>query len=115
MRRVYRSWLPFAAAALAVLVMLPSLAGPTDAATSNWTAKCQVRVRTSPKVTATTLKIINTGSIVKAVGSVTGGSYRADCPSSVSGTSWLKVTTVNGKSTSSLFGRSYVYVASKLF
>jgi GH25 family lysozyme M1 (1,4-beta-N-acetylmuramidase) len=115
MRRDYRSWLPFAAAALAVLVMLPALAATTDAATTNWTAKCQVRVRTSPKVTATSLKIISSGSIVKAVGSVAGGSYKADCPSAVSGSSWLKITAINGKSTTSLFDRSYVYAASKLF
>jgi GH25 family lysozyme M1 (1,4-beta-N-acetylmuramidase) len=115
MRRTYRSWLPFAASALAVLVMLPSLAGPTDAASSNWTAKCQVRIRTSPKVTAATLKIVNTGSIVRAVGTVTGGSYRADCPTSVSGTSWLKVTRINDRTAYSLFGRTYVYVAAKLF
>ena len=39
MRRAQRSWLPFVAAALAVVVMLPSLATPTDAATSNWTVE----------------------------------------------------------------------------
>ena len=115
MRRARRSWLPFAAAALSVLVMLPSLAASTDAASLNWTAKCDVRVRTSPKVSATSLKIIKKGTIVKSVAYVSGGFYRADCPTSVSGVSWLKVVAINGRSTSSLFGRSYVYVATKLF
>ncbi|HEX3264892.1 MAG TPA: glycoside hydrolase family 25 protein [Candidatus Limnocylindrales bacterium] len=115
MRRAYRSWLPFAAAALAVLVMLPSLAATTDAASSNWTAKCEARIRTSPKVTATTLKIIKAGAIVRAVGTVSGGSYKADCPTSVSGTSWLKITRINDKTAYSLFGRTYVYAAAKLF
>ena len=115
MRRAHRSLLPFIAAALAVTVMLPSLAAPTDAATSNWTAKCEVRVRTSPKVTARTLRIITPGNVVKATGTVSGGSYRADCPSSVSGTTWLRVIAINGKTTTSLFGRTAVYVAYKLF
>ena len=114
MRRAQRSWLPFVAAALAV-VMLPSLATPTDAATSNWTSKCDVRVRTAPKVTSTTLRIIDTGAVVTATATVTGGSYRADCPSTVTGTNWLKVVAINGKSTTSLFDRSAVYVAAKLF
>ena len=80
MRRAHRSWLPFVAAALSVVVMLPSLAGSADAATSNWTSKCEVRIRTSPKMSSTTLRIINDGAVVKATGTVSGGSYRADCP-----------------------------------
>jgi GH25 family lysozyme M1 (1,4-beta-N-acetylmuramidase) len=115
MRRAHRTWLPFVAAALAVTVLLPSLARPADAATSNWTAKCEVRVRTGPRMSSTTLRIIKPGAIVKATGTVTGGSYRADCPSGVSGSSWLKVVAINGKSTTSLFNRSVVYVAAKLF
>ena len=115
MRRAHRSWLPFVAAALAVTVLLPSLARPTDAATSNWTAKCEVRIRTSPRTSSTTLRIIKPGAVVKAVGSVYGGSYRADCPSRVSSSLWLKVTAINGRSTLSLFNRSAVYVAAKLF
>jgi GH25 family lysozyme M1 (1,4-beta-N-acetylmuramidase) len=115
MRRAHRTWLPFIAAALAVTVLLPSLARPTDAATSNWTSKCAVRVRTAPKVSSTTLRIIKEGAVVKATGTVTGGSYRADCPTSVSGTTWLKVVAINGKSTTTLFNRSAVYVAYKLF
>jgi GH25 family lysozyme M1 (1,4-beta-N-acetylmuramidase) len=115
MRRAHRTWLPFIAAALTVSVLLPSLARPTDAATSNWTSKCAVRVRTTPKVSSTTLRIIKEGAVVKATGTVTGGSYRADCPTSVSGTTWLKVVAINGKTTTSLFNRSVVYVAYKLF
>ena len=115
MHRAHRSWLPFVAAALTVVVMLPSVAGPTSAATSNWTSKCEVRVRTAPKTSSTTLRIINEGAVVTATGTVTGGSYRADCPSSVSGSTWLKVVAINGKSTTSLFDRSVVYVAYKLF
>lgn len=115
MRRAHRSWLPIAVAALSVLVMLPSLATPTDAATSNYTSKCSVRVRTSPKVSAATLRIIPSGTVVKAAGSTSGGAYKANCPTSVSGISWLKIVAINGKSVSSLYGRTYVYAATKLF
>jgi GH25 family lysozyme M1 (1,4-beta-N-acetylmuramidase) len=115
MRRAHRSWLPFAAAALSVLVLLPSFAATTDAATSKWTAKCEVRVRNAPKLSAPTLKIIKAGSIVTATGTVTGSWYRADCPSAVSSNTWLRVIAVNGRSATSLYGRTAVYVAAKLF
>ncbi|HUQ44677.1 MAG TPA: glycoside hydrolase family 25 protein [Candidatus Limnocylindria bacterium] len=115
MRQIHRSWLPLAAAALAALVVLPSFAGPTDAATSKWTAKCSVNVRTSAKTSATVLKVVSKDTIVTATGTVTGSSYAADCPTSVSSSSWLKIVAINGKSTLSLWGRDAVYAAAKLF
>ena len=115
MHRFHRSWLPFAVAALAVLVVLPTFAQTTDAATSKWTSKCSVRIRTAPRTTSTTKKIIPTGAIVTASATVTGGSYSAYCPSRVSGSTWLKIIAINGRSTTSLFGLSAVYAAKGLF
>ena len=51
-RRVHRSWLPIVIAALAVLVILPSLAGETDAATSKWQARCTANVRAYPNTSS---------------------------------------------------------------
>ena len=115
MHRAHRSWLPFAVAALAVLVVLPSLAQTTDAATSKWTANCAVNIRTSPKTTATIKKVIATGTIVTASATVTGGSWSATCKTSVKGSTWLKIIAINGRSTTSLFGLSAVYAAKGLF
>lgn len=115
MLRAHRSWLPFVVAALSVAILLPSLAGSTDAATSKWTAKCAVNVRTSPKTTATVKKVISTGAIVTSTGTVTGSSYSADCPTNVKGSNWLKIIAIDGKSTTTLFGRDVVYAAAGLF
>lgn len=115
MHRFNRSWLPFAAAALAVLVVLPGLAQTTDAATSKWTSNCPVNIRTSPRTSASVKKIITTGTIVTASATVTGGSWSADCKSFVKGSSWLKIVAINGRSTTSLFGLSAVYAAKGLF
>lgn len=115
MHRVHRSWLPFAAAALAVLVVLPSLAQSTDAAASKFTANCAVRIRTAPRTTATVKKVIATGSIVTATATVTGGSWSAECKTLVKGSTWLKIVAINGRSTTSLFGLSAVYAAKGLF
>src|SRR5215213_48838 len=115
MRLAHRSWLPLAASALAVMVLLPSFAKPAEAATTYWTSKCEVRARTSPWMSASTVKILAKGTVVKATAAVRAGSYRADCGGSVTGTYWLKVVAINGKSTTTLFGRSAVYVAKRLF
>ncbi|HXG25885.1 MAG TPA: glycoside hydrolase family 25 protein [Candidatus Binatia bacterium] len=116
MRRVRRPLLPVVVAALAVLVAFPSLAHPVDAATSTWAATCETRIRVSSWLSSRTLRIVDTGTKVTAVATVTGGSYRAFCGGAwVSGSGWLKITAINGKSTKTLFGRSYVYAAAKLF
>ena len=95
MHRARRPWLSLVVAALAVLVVLPAAASPAAAATSNWTAKCDLRIRTAPKLSSTTLRIVDKGTVVAATGTVTGSSYRADCGGSVSGSSWLKITAIN--------------------
>ena len=115
MRRLHRSLLPFAAAALVVAVALPSVAQVAVAATGSWTAQCSVNIRTSPKTTATIKKTIASGTVVTATGTVTGGSWSTSCPSSLKGSSWLKIVAIGGKSTSSLFGLSAVYAATGLF
>jgi GH25 family lysozyme M1 (1,4-beta-N-acetylmuramidase) len=115
MHRFARSWLPFAAAALAVLVVLPGLAQTTDAATSKWTSNCSTNLRTSPRTSASVKKVAVAGTIVTASATVTGGSWSADCKTFVKGSSWLKIVAVNGRSTSSLFGVSAVYAAKGLF
>jgi GH25 family lysozyme M1 (1,4-beta-N-acetylmuramidase) len=115
MRRTTRSLLPFAVAALTVLMTLPGLAQTTEAASSKWTAKCATNVRTAPKTTATIKKVLAKGAIVTATNTVSGGSWSADCPSLVKGSDWLKIVAINGKSTSSLFGVSAVYAAKGLF
>jgi len=55
--RVHRSWLPLLPALLAVLVVLPTIAGPTDAASLKWTAKCDTRIRTYPSTTSRTNRV----------------------------------------------------------
>jgi GH25 family lysozyme M1 (1,4-beta-N-acetylmuramidase) len=115
MRRFHRAWLPFVIATMSVAVVIPSLAGVADAATSNWTAKCSTNLRTSPKTTATIKKVIATGTVVTATGTVTGGTWAASCPSYMKSSTWLKIIAIGGKSTTSLFGLSAVYGASGLF
>ncbi len=110
-----RSALPLAVAGLAVAILLPAFAGTAAAASSNWSALCSSNIRTSPKTTAKVKATIATGTVVSSSGTVTGGSWSSSCPTNSSGSSWLKITAVGGKSTTTLYGLSVVYAASGLF
>jgi GH25 family lysozyme M1 (1,4-beta-N-acetylmuramidase) len=115
-RRVHRSWLPLVAAALMVLVILPTVASETDASGSRkWVAKCDSRVRLWPSTDSAVLKIIKAGAVVTSIGTVSGKRWSTHCGGAISGHHWLHITAINGKSTKSLFGRWAVYVAKGLF
>ena len=116
MHRFHRSRLPLLVAALAVLVVLPSLAGPVDAATKRWVAKCDdVRLRTEPRTTSKVLLSIDAGARVTAVKTVRAGKWSARCGGRLESRRWLKIVAINGKSTESLFGRNAVFAAKWLF
>ena len=116
MLRFHRSRLPLLVAAIAVLVALPSLAGPVDAATKRWEAKCDdVRLRTEPRTTAKVLASIDEGDRVVAVKTVRAGKWSARCGGQLESRRWLKIVSINGESTESLFGRKAVYGAKWLF
>ncbi len=115
MIRARRSWLPVAVALLAVLVVLPSTAQDADAATGSWTANCATRIRTSPSTHASVRRVLKPGAVVKVVNVVRGNSWSASCRGQKAGRSWLKITSINGRSAKSLFGRRSVYAAAGLF
>ena len=105
-------------AALLTLLLLAGFVVPTAAdASSTMVVACgNVSLRTGAKTSAARKALIPAGTPVRAVSTVDGGSYSASCGgSTVSGSKWLKIDAVNGKTVSSLYGVSYVYAASKLF
>lgn len=70
-------------------------------------------LRTSAS-TSGTLKVrlgINGNSVVVS-GTVSGGSWSTICPTAKSGSSWYRVTSINGASVATLYGVSALYAAS---
>src|SRR5919206_4640016 len=114
MYRVRRFLLPYAVALGLALTLVPAFVA-TAAASSTYVANCTIYLRTSPYTSATAKALLRTGGSVTVAGTANGGSYSATCGSNVSGSTWFKITAVNGRSTSSLYGVSAVYAASKLF
>ena len=101
----------------ALLALVTVLVAPTmvAAASTTWSANCNVNLRATPSLTGTVEALINTGATVVASGTVSGDAWSATCGTNVSGSTWLVITSVGGTSTTSLYGVAQVYAASGLF
>jgi GH25 family lysozyme M1 (1,4-beta-N-acetylmuramidase) len=106
------------AAALPLAIALAMLAPAAHASAvtaASYAANCPVNLRASTSTGGAVVAVISTDTVVTASGTVSGGSWAATCVSNVSGSSWYAITSVNGKTALSLYGRSTVYAATGLF
>jgi GH25 family lysozyme M1 (1,4-beta-N-acetylmuramidase) len=117
MQLVRRSW-PQAVVAL-LLGSAALLTAPTPATiagtTSTQIANCNVYLRASPATTAASVALLSTGTGITSSGTVTGGSWSANCLTAVSGNKWYAVSAVDGVSVQALYGVSVLYAATGLF
>ncbi len=100
--------------ALSAAMVVPQGAAEAAIATDH-VANCAVRLRATPSTTATIITTLATGDGVTTTGTVTGGAWSATCVTSVAGSSWYKVSAVNGQSVSTLYGVAVVYAATGMF
>ena len=100
-----------------VLSAAVAIAPPPALAATTLAARCDgVKLRTKPTTTARTLRSLSAGAKVTAVAKVSGSRWSIRCAgSSSSGSSWWRITSINGRSVKSLYGVSYVYGATGLF
>lgn len=79
----------------------------------NRTSCAGAKLRVSPDAgAALKATLTNSSTLYTAISSVSGGLWAATmCGKSKSGSGWYKVTAVNGKSTTSLYGVSALYMA----
>ena len=116
MHRFHRPRLSLLVAVMAVLVALPSLAGEVHATTKRWEARCDdVRLRTEPHLNAKVVDSIDEGTRVVAVKTVRAGKWHARCGGALESRRWLKIVSIGGTSTKTLFGRDAVFAAKWLF
>jgi SpoIID/LytB domain protein len=85
--------------------------------TTTLAAACNgVNLRTSASTSGAVKTSVMTNTTVTVVATVTGSSWQTPCGgASVSGSTWYRISTVNGKSVSALYGVSYLYAATRLF
>jgi hypothetical protein len=70
-----------------------------------------VNVRTGASTTAGIKTRLTTGATLTVVATVSGTHWTTRCPGATSGATWYRISAINGKSVSSLYGRSYLYAA----
>jgi hypothetical protein len=93
---------------------IPGVApAPTPApATTTMAPACSgVNLRTGTS-TSTMVKVrLATSARVTVVTTVSGSHWSATCPTAKSGSSWYRISTVNGRSVKSLYGLTWLYAA----
>ena len=110
-----RGWVALASGLIAAILVL-ALGSSGALAATTVTPKCDgVNLRTGAGTSYTAKTSVDEGDKLTVVSTVTGGSYTATCGTSLSGSSWHKISAINGTSVTSLYGVSYLYGASKLF
>src|SRR5215210_1244592 len=98
----------------AILVLAVGSSGALAATTM--TPKCDAtNLRTGPGTSYAKKTSVNEGAKLTVVATVSGGSWSATCGTSLSGSSWHRISAINGRSVASLYGVTYLYGASKLF
>ena len=70
-----------------------------------------VNIRTGTSTGSAIKASLTAGSTVTVVAKVSGSSWSATCPTPKSGSGWYRISAVNGRSVSSLYGVSYLYAA----
>jgi len=106
-----------AAAALIVLIGAGGTTPARAATTTTATAACDsINLRTGATTSATVKRQVSTGARITVTATVSGGSWSATCAGrSVSGKNWYRISTIDGRSVSSLAGTSVLYGATGLF
>ena len=88
---------------------LASTHSPTS--TSMVPACSSVNVRTGTSMTSAIRTRLASSAKVTVVATVAGAHWSTSCPGPKSGSTWYRISAINGKSVSSLFGRTYLYAA----
>jgi SpoIID/LytB domain protein len=99
---------------LTLLVVGPAVsASQAVVAAQNLAPACSgVNLRTAASPRATVKVKLGTSSRVTVAGTLSGSSWGTSCPTWKSGSTWYKVTHVNGETVRSLYGVSALYAAS---
>jgi hypothetical protein len=84
---------------------------------TKWAVRCGgVRLRSGTTTSSAQVAMLNQGDVVVASGSVAGGPWSfTDCGGSGSGSQWIKVVAVNGRTVQDLYGVKVLYAAQGLF
>ena len=89
------------------------MAVPTvTAATATMVPACSsINIRTGTSTVSSVKATLAANATLSVDGTVSGGSWKATCPTAKSGSSWYRVTAINGKTVKATYGVTYLYAA----
>jgi uncharacterized protein YkwD len=94
----------------ALTIAVPSMSAAT--APSAMVPACDgVNIRNGSSTAASVKVVLGANATVTVDGTVTGSSWKAACPTSKSGSSWYRITAINGKAVVATYGKTYLYAA----
>jgi hypothetical protein len=70
-----------------------------------------VNVRTAPSTSAAVRTHLAPSAKVTVVATVSGSHWSTICPSDKSGSTWYRISAINGKSVGTVYGQAYLYAA----
>lgn len=112
-----RSRNPFAMTAFAAVLFVLTLAGPAAATAATVTSTTMVpacggiHVRTGTSTGAAVKATLAASARLTVTAKVSGGTWKAACPTTKSGSTWYRVTAINGKTVKATYGVTYLYAA----
>ena len=100
------------AAASVLKASTSTVTPPPEPAVSSAVPACSsINLRSSTSMSSTLVTRMVTGDVATVDGTVSGSSWSTTCPTAKSGSTWYRVTAVNGQSVSARFGVAVVYAA----
>ncbi len=109
-----------AMATLVAAFLAISFAGPAAATTTTPTASAaatmvpacgRINIRTGTSTHATVKTTVPADARLTVAATVTGGAWTAACPTAKKGSSWYRITSINGKTVKTTYGVAALYAA----
>src|SRR3954462_11402549 len=70
-----------------------------------------INIRSGTSTTSSVRTTLAANATLTVAGTVSGGSWKATCPTARSGSTWYRIAAINGKTVIATYGKTYLYAA----
>ncbi len=111
-----RTRTPLAMAALAAVLLVMAIVAPaataaTSASSAMVPACSGIHIRTGASTGAAVKATLGATARLTVTAKVSGGAWQAACPTAKSGSTWYRITAINGKTVKATYGVAFLYAA----
>src|SRR3954451_16169983 len=105
---------PLVLTAVAALLGALSVGVPTASAATPSTmvpACSAINIRSGTSTSSSVRTTLSANATLTVAGTVSGGSWKATCPTARSGSTWYRIAAINGKTVIATYGKTYLCAA----